>query len=245
MIKESRKVGEKFAGLLREILGCLNDQENVDVDELVMYISSLQKFSFLNDSDYIQVQSQLKAAKTKSEVMKLLESQVSWFNHSLIGSLVNEFKVSIKSYEDYVDNYLNPFLKKSLFEIPKKSSDAFQGSGHFILKMTIPSPTEKFSANILLVLEEQVASALCISIDALEFCSYDSGCFELKFSAPYILLKEMIPNNDRLTLVLQNIPKIAPGAKIQAIEFEGNSQFVESPEVSLFNCSCSIIILFT
>ena len=232
MIRESRKVDEKFTGLLHEILACLKD--HADVDELVLYISSLQKFLFQNDADNIEAQNQLKAVKTENEVMKLLKSHVSWFNHSLIGSLVHEFEVSVKSYDDYVENCLNQFLKMSLFEIPNMASNALQGSGYFVLKMEISSPTEIILANVLTVLEEQLASALCISIDALEFCYYGSD--ELTFSAPYILLKEMIPNNDRLLLVLQNITNVAPGVKIQAIEFEGNSQLVKSPEVCLLNC---------
>ena len=243
LLSEFKKVGEKFDGLLHEILAQLKDQENIVVDELVLYVSALQKFSFLNDSNCIQALSQLKAAKTKNEVMKLLKSQVSWFNHSLIGSLVYEFKVSVKSYEEYIENHLNPFLKKSLFEIPNKFSDAFQGSGHFILEMTIPSSTEIFSADLLINLKEQIASALCIGIDALEFCSYNSDCFGLTFSAPCVFLKEMIPNNDRLLLVLQNFANVTPGAKIQAIKFDGKSQPIESVEVCLLICS-NIIIIF-
>ena len=242
LIRESKKVGEKFAGLLREILACLKDHDNIDVDELVMYISSLMKFSFINDSDYIEVQRPLKAAKTKSEVMKLLQSQVSWFNHSLIGSLVHEFKVSVRSYEEYVEDHLKPFLKKSLFEIPRKCSDEFLGSGDFVLKMSIPPPMDIFSADVVIALKDQVASALCISIDALEFRSYNSGCFELTFSAPYVLLKEMIPNNNRLTLVLQHVASIAPGTMIQAIKFDGKSQPIDSSVVSLL--TCTIIIIF-
>lgn len=237
LLRESKRIGEKFASLLRETLACLKDQENIDVNELVMFISSLQKFQFLSKPHYEKVQSQLQLAKEKSEVMKLLETHVSWFNHSLIGSLVHEFKLeaAIRSYEDYIKNHLNPFLKKSLFEIPKKSSDSFQGSGQFVLKLSIPSPTETLSANVIIDLKDQVASALCVSIDALEFCNYDRGCFELTFSAPHVLLKEMIYNNDRLVLVLQNVSNIVPGMKIQAIKFDGDSQLIEPLEVSFIS----------
>lgn len=98
--------------------------------------------------------------------------------------------------------------------------------------MSIPPPTETLSANVLIPLKDQVASALGLSIESLEFCSYDDGCFELMFSAPYMLLKNMINGNERLMLVLENITNIVHGVKIQAVKFDGKNILIKSSEVS-------------
>ena len=232
LLRESRKVSEKFASLLCEILRCLRNREDIDVDEMALYISSLQRFAFLSEPYYTEFQDLLQEAKTKGQIMRLLQRHISWFNHDLLGSFVGFFKVADKSYEEYVENHLKPFLKKSLFEIPKKSSDVSKGSGQFVLKMSIPPPTETLSANVLIPLKDQVASALGLSIESLEFCSYDDGCFELMFSAPYMLLKNMINGNERLMLVLENITNIVHGVKIQAVKFDGKNILIKSSEVS-------------
>lgn len=230
LFRDSKKVVDQFGSLLCNILRCLNSRQEINVDELVLFILPQQRLSFLCEPSYSETQEQLRKATTKGDVMKLLESHISWFNHSSLGSFVKKFKVDVESYEDYVENHLNPFLKKSLFEIPSKSSDSFEGSGKFTLKLNIPPSTQKLSANVIIPLKDQVASALALSIDALEFCSYDSGCFELVFSAPYMILKEMLHNNKRLSLVLQNITNIIPDVKIQALIFEDESQVIEPPQ---------------
>ena len=232
LIKEANEVAVKFCDLLLDVLSNLESRQDISVDHLVIYIAPQQRICFLSDPHYTEIQTQLREAASKGEVMRLLESHVSWFNHSLLGTVVKRFGVSVEKYENYVENHLKPFLEKSLFEIPKKSSDSFEGSGHFVLKLSIPPQAANLAANVLIPLKQQVATAFGLSINALEFSSYDSGCFELTFSAPYKLLKEGICDSDRLALIYQNVKVMFPGVKIQAIKFDGECQSVKPFEVS-------------
>lgn len=225
LIQESKRVAEKFATVTCEMLKCLNAKEDITVDELVLFVLPLQRFSFMSEPHISEIQEQLRQATTKGHVLKLLsENHVSWFNHSLFESIVRKFNVANDEYQEYVTEYLQPLLKKSLFEIPHKSSDAFKGSGQFVLKMGIPEPAHKIKADVLILLKDRVARALGISVDALDFCYYESGCLEVVFSAPYELIKETFAIRKSFSKILQ--PMVG-NLKIQSVRFENESQTLE------------------
>lgn len=238
LMREASEVNKVFGALLCKIFKSLDERHDISLAELIIFISSQQKCNFLNESHYMPTQNQLRSAKTKGDVMVIVESQVSWFNHEFLGNIVHQFQVEVESYEDYIENHLKRFLEKSLFEIPRKSSDAFEGAEQFTLKLSIPPPTHKLAANVIMLLKNQVACALGLSYSSVEFCSYNSGCFELVFGAPHVILEKVLFKNTRLLLVLQNISSIIPGVTVQAIKFKNGSQSISTQKVTIIVCVC-------
>ena len=224
LMKESKLVAKEFGSLSAKLLSCLNDREDITVDHLVLFLLPQQRFSYICESRVPEIEKQLRKATTKGEVLKLLP--VSWFNHTLFESIAKEFKVAIEDYKNYIEQHLNPLLQKSLFEIPRKFSYVFKGSNQFTLKMDIPKQ-ENLKADILICLKDQVAGTLGISIDALDFCGYDSGCLEIVFSAPYVLVKKTFSIKRKFPKVFPAIVSICPDLKIQSVQFEGTSLTAE------------------
>ena len=230
LTKESMQIATKFSGLFAEIITCLEYRQDITVDILIMYILSRQRFSYLSEPHSTEFKAQIQKATTKREVMWILEGRhITWFNHSLLGSLVKEFEVGVKQYEDYIESHLDPFLDRSLFEIPNKFCDMTEGANQLFLKI---APTETLSAKVLIPLKSQIASVLGLSIDTLEFHSYYGSSIELTFGAPYVLFKKLVLKNDKLKLVLQNMESIIPGIKIQEMKCEHESHPIESLQVS-------------
>ena len=221
LTKESMQIAMKFSGLLGEIVTCLEYRQDISTNILIFYILSRQRFSYICEPQYTEFRTQIQKAITKREVMRILENNVTWFNHSLLKSFAQEFKVAIKQYDDYIES-LNSFLVRSIFEIPNKFSNISGSYNQLSLKMGFDSSTGMLSANAIIPLKDQIASALGLSTDSLEFYSYYGRSFELIFSTTYIHFNESL-NTDRLMLVLQNIERFAPGMRIQEIKFGNKS----------------------
>ena len=221
--KDADNVTKKFGSLIQKVYYSLKKLEDFDVHKLVLFLLVQQKFSCMSEEKRLKLQSDLSEAPNINKVMILLtESYISWFNHSLLGSIVKEFKVCETEYQDYVDKELTPFLRRSLFEIPSNSFNDIsgdpQGSGQFILKIDIPNPKDSLEANILLPLRDHVSSTLGIAIDAFDFRSYTKGSIQFIFAAPLGLLLKIFPLSDRVLQLLSSFSY--KNLSMKSIQFE-------------------------
>ncbi|XP_019850656.1 PREDICTED: uncharacterized protein LOC109580165 [Amphimedon queenslandica] len=231
LTKESMQIVMKFSGLLGEIVTCLEYRQDISANILIFYILSRQRFSYLCQPQYTEFQTQIQKAVTKREVMLILVNNITWFNHSLLKSFVQEFKVAMKQYDDYIES-LDSFLVRSIFKIPNKFSNVSGSCNQLSLKMSFDSSTGMLSASAIISLKNQIASALGLSTDSLEFCSYYDSSFELIFSSTYVHFKESL-NTNRLMFVLQNIDRFASGLRIQEIKFGNESFQVQDMSIAL------------
>lgn len=215
--KEAEIVSEEFGSLMVNVYDHLKD---TDVKKIVLFLLPQQKFSGMKDEDRKELLANLRKATTTGDALTLLtENFISWFNHPLLGSIAKKFVACKADYDEYVDKFLNPYMKRCLFEIPSNIGQEFKGSGKFILKVTTLhlEHKDKTKAEILLPLRRHVSEVCGIAIDAFDICSYEKGCLQVTVAAPLALLEEIFPLSDDALNLLSSFSY--EGARIKAISF--------------------------
>ena len=196
---ESEKVADEFASLVVEVLRVF--KAKVDVTELVVYLLSLKASQYhpklVNKQILESFEPKLSICKNVPEVFVILSTVWSWFNHSLLGRMISKFAPDqdIRAkYDTYITEALNPYLRRSIFEVP---SDSF-GPGNvvglekFVLKVD-DSVAEQTKAEQLPRLQRDVARALDVEPDALILQSIDDGCFRIRFLILSDVVDEVLP----------------------------------------------------
>ncbi len=203
---EAESIRDEFSALSLNVTRSLQNRPcRETVGELKVLIASMQLIRFMQPAKKEIVTSDLKKCESIADIMNILLDDlfVSWFNHNFLASIVNHFNICREHYTNYVEKTLQPFLQKSLFEIPRNSfsSKDPEISEKFILKIDVPSSRE-VQANIVPLLKGKVAQCLGITVSSLDLCAYDKGCIEITVGAPAQILQALFTSQPLVDILI-------------------------------------------
>ena len=200
LLHEFDRVVDEFASLVSKTQHAL--QKCVSVRELVVYLCALKLSRFhanlANQQMLRSFEKELRACSDVSEVFLTLGDVWSWFNHSLLGKLISHFTAvgnDIKQkYDQYLAEFLIPYLQQSIFEVPSDSYGPLSLAGfeEFILKVD-ESVVESVKVETLSRMKLHAAQALEIEPEALILRSIDEGCFQVTFLIARVVVDEVFP----------------------------------------------------
>ena len=180
------------------------------VKDLIVFVLGQLQFSFVEHTHRKDLRCKLLSAETIVDVFESLRgSFMSWFNHLILGSITESFRVRNEDYQHYVNKTLAPYLQRSLFEISKYSfacmPDNSERLGMFVLEIAMSrSKASVIKGSVISILRCHIARSIGLVIESCEIFSYSNNGenFELNVRAPSKLLNKAFPLND---FVLSNL----------------------------------------
>ena len=145
------------------------------------------------------------AAKSHLDCFAILSRYHSWFNYSLLETVISkarkrtqkdspEFLSSLRSYMDLLHKY----CKRNIFECPKPSSiSSSKSSTYLVLKVTEDqmSDVKVVSAEKIKLFTFELMKPYEIQDYVLNLHTVGDGCVELVYSIPLCIYNELFPLN--------------------------------------------------
>ncbi|XP_019851512.1 PREDICTED: uncharacterized protein LOC109581654 [Amphimedon queenslandica] len=176
LIDRSNKVRLSFASLLVKIVQSFK-RSQVSVEELKLYLCQLPHL----DSDPSSLE-RLEQADDIAKIFRILSKHYSWYNHELLGEVVDTFGTEEDQalISKYNQDKLLPYLECSIFEIPPC---LFDSSCNFRQQLCLKLPDSIMpSGSDVKLLQEKLAKRLDLPVSCLQLTSYTAGCVELYFA---------------------------------------------------------------
>ena len=187
---ENHEIQRKYSFLADSILQSLKER-NIEVNRLKFFLANYNS----------TLASKLENANTLADVLLLVRTNYSyyssWFNIQLFKDIVERFggNDDQRKMEAYEENYLIPYLQRSIFEIPSNSFSSCDEAGDVIrLGLHLPDddiPTGQHVA----VIRHNLSRLLGIEEGILQFIGYETGSTILIFGIPESLLHKVVVQN--------------------------------------------------
>ena len=247
---EAEGIREEFANLtdnVTESLKIVHGETKQTVKRFAMHIASMQVTQFMGHEKKKEFLEALLRCETVTDVMLiLLTYYISWFNHSLLGSIIRKFQICTQEYEKYRGQLANFWMlhirhKKSMFEIPRNSfsSVAVRPTETFIIKIGVPSSNTDVKASIFPLLKKHVSIITGISVSSFELCAYNKGCIEITVGAPAQLLQAVFQSDVNLNNLLIDLGSLVVlNLKLLSISYNERDHF------TVYRRECKVCIIF-
>lgn len=193
LIKQTHKIQDEFNNLFTKVRLFL-DSKKVTVDALVLFLENVPGYG--GSSLFQTESSDLHKASKLADVFRIARIRCSWFNHSLVRSLIETFcsgdKEIKRAYKNYLA-HLQKYCKHRVKKFPSKNGFGFGGKKDERMIMKVDRKWEEIRMEEL---EEVVFNLACI-LDAprhtLHLCSVESGCVQLTIMVPSYIPDEIFP----------------------------------------------------
>lgn len=149
---------------------------------------------------------EIMAAKSHLECIAMLSDYYSWFNYSILKTVViqatkrthkdaSEFHLSLRSYIDQLDEY----CRRNIFECPAPLlMSSKKGTTFLVLKVTEDqlSTVNMVSAEKIAVFTAELMKPFEIQEYVMNLHTVGKGCMELVYSLPQCITNELFPLNE-------------------------------------------------
>ena len=189
LLEENEKVKFAFGSVIIKLLKSF-EENKVDFRRVKIYLRAV----------FSSVQHDLERCNDLVDLFEILAKHRSWYNFELLECVVNEFgtQADKEILNDYITNVLQPYLKRSIFEIPPSSlCNHYRETESLHLHLKLPDHDLSLSGVDVKLIQIKLAKRLKMNVGSFELCSYCAGCIELEFALE-------IDTNDKQKMMLLN-----------------------------------------
>ena len=184
--EEVTAVQEQFGSLTCDVVGSLE----VPVGKLTLYLSAFTTFR-PNDSCLLcDAKAELLGAKTVLDLFNVLKQYWSWINYELLEKIIRKFgdHETNECLEIYKEQTLEPFLKRSVIEIPSNAYGHSDIPHYKKVTFKLGTDMESHSASSLRLIRRKLATTLGIDVTSLHISTVTDGCMEICFLVPKVVV---------------------------------------------------------
>ena len=176
LLEDNENVKSSFGCVVIDILNSFQSR-NIDHRKVKIYL----QFALSMQYDNIDLEN----SSDLVDIFSFLAKRCSWYNFELFEGIVNKFGMcsDLSLLLNYITKVLQPYLKRSIFEIPPMSLSSHYGdirSQRLFLKL--PDHDLSLSGSDVKLIQTKLAKRLQMSIASFELRSYRIGCIELEFA---------------------------------------------------------------
>lgn len=205
--RETKAVQKKFISLSLQVSRWLSS--NASIDELKYFLSSLTTFAALRNNDTTLLSNEIgniNDCTTVINIFKILNKYWSWINHELLGDIIEQFcedDVTIdEALKKYQEQVLEPFLKRTVIEIPSNSYGHLDIPNYKKLIFKLGTDMESHSGSSIPLIREKLSKILRVDQKALHIARVKDGCMEVTFSVPKVVLSTVFPLSKEVQIQL-------------------------------------------
>lgn len=222
--RETKAVQKKFIDLSLQVARRLKSR--VPIDELQYFLSSLTTFSALKNNETKLLSNEadkINACTSVMGIFKILNNYWSWINYELledIAELLSEGDDNSieNAFTMYQENVLEPFLKRSVIEIPSSAYGNLEIPNYKKLIFKLGTDMESHSGSSIPLIREKLANILQVDQKALHIARVNDGCMEITFSVPKSVLLACFPLSKDIQIQLAGFEVHSKLCRVEQIQ---------------------------
>ena len=217
--KDVRAVQKKFGSLTLTLKRSLVNLK-VDHYDLAVFVSGLTVYNATKanyEKTFADIIPEIIECDSMSKLFLILSNYWSWINYDLLQDIVDEVgnDSDRANIEKYKSDTLDPFLERSLSEIPVSAYGRFRIKKFEKLVFKIGTDMESHSASSARRIKEKIALHFGLEYRSILLGRIEEGCLQITFLIPQIVIDTMFPLTQELRSTLSVIE--LEGKRIESI----------------------------
>ena len=193
LIEQTHKIQDEFNNLFTKVHLFL-DSKKVTVQALVLFLENVPGYG--RNSLFQTEISDLHKASNLGDVFQIARTRCSWFNHSLVRSLIKTFCSDNKEIKRVYKNYLahlQKYCKHRVKKFPSNKRFGFGGKQDEKMIMKVDRKWEEIRIEELEEVLFNLAHILDVPRHTLHLYSVENGCVQLTITVPSCIPNKMFP----------------------------------------------------